>query len=110
MLERVIAGGADDHRNLLAHAWAQTGWVPLAQAMGGEKPLTQATEDQVLLVQSKGGWAPLLWAKGSGVKSNVVPLVCSTGSRDRLQWSSRRPEGGMAFHHCRLLSGLYLWP
>ena len=33
--------------------------------MGGNKPLTQATGDWVLLVQAAGGQAPLVWAKGS---------------------------------------------
>ena len=38
--------------------------MPLVQAMGGEKPLSWAMGDWVLLVQAMGGQAPLLWAKG----------------------------------------------
>ena len=52
------------------------GTVPLAQAMGGKKPLAQAKRDWALLVQGTGSKAPRVWAKGSeGVKWDVLPLV-----------------------------------
>ena len=45
------------------------GGTPLAQATGGEKALAQAI----------GNWAPLVWAKGSGVvevaKRAATPLA-----------------------------------
>ena len=38
--------------------------MTLVQAMGSEKPLALATEEQTLLVQATGGQEPLV--KGSG--------------------------------------------
>ena len=41
------------------------GAVPLAKAVGVQRPLDPATGDWALLVQARAGWAPLVWAKGS---------------------------------------------
>ena len=40
----------------------------------------------------------------------MVPLAQSTGDRDRLQWSSQRPEGSVACHHWGPVSGPHLRP
>ena len=53
-LGSVRGGGEDCHRNLLTHLRLSEGAAPLAQSVGSEKPLAQATGDQVLLVWAKG--------------------------------------------------------
>ena len=62
------------------------------QAKCGEKPLAQATGDQVLLVKAMGGLAPLVLAKGSGMLSLIWCLLCD------LQ-AAGTAEGSLAFHH-----------
>ena len=53
----------EGHRNLPVHACSGShGGAPLAEAMGGEKPLPQAMEDWEILVQYMGDLEPLLWA------------------------------------------------
>ena len=59
-------GGGGDHRNLPTHARGiSEGGAALVQVKGGEMPVAQAVGDQKLLVQATGGWTPLTWAKGS---------------------------------------------
>ena len=85
------------------------GRVPMVQATGGEKPLSLATGDQVLLVQAMGGRAPLCGLRHQAAKCNL-PLVLSTGGRDISWWLSWKPDRGMACHHWGLVSGFHLWP
>ena len=77
--------------------WALRGQGTSGAAYIGEKPLARAMGDWVHLVHAIDGRTSLVWAKGSKGLSATWCILCDpTGSRDGLQWSSQRLEGGMA--------------
>ena len=62
--------------------------MPLAQAMGDERPLACA----------KGG-ASLVWSKGRGGLSMMQHLLHDLQVAGTKQQSSQKPEAGVAHHH-----------
>ena len=64
LLGRVRGGGQTAIGISLHTCGLSEGRAPLAQAMGGERPLAWATGDWALL-QAMYGWTPLMQAKGS---------------------------------------------
>ena len=76
LFAKARAERADCQRNLPAHERLSEGRLPLGKATGSEKALAEAIGDQVLLVSTTGGWAPLVWAEGSEGLSVTWCLLC----------------------------------
>ena len=78
LLVRARGQGADHHRNLFPcpHTGSQSVgclWHRLWVARGH---LLRLWGDQVPIGWATGGWAPLVWAKGSGGLSMMCHLLC----------------------------------
>ena len=62
--------------SLCTSSWALRGQDASGTGYGWREATCLTTGDWVLLVPATGGWAPLVWAKGSaGAKCDVVPLT-----------------------------------